>query len=135
MNHCKKCGNNIPDHATDCASAGFGDGCKKTLRSMTTSTVEEILNVIIELADASDDACLGTLSSNLMRELAQKALLALTTYGAEREAKGREALKAVRYMLEVWDEVLPEGWRENPNHVQSIFLQAVDSTPTPHHTE
>lgn len=56
----------------------------------------------------------------------------LLAYGAEREAKGAEALKAVRYMLEVWDEVLPEGWRENPNHVQSIFLQVVD--PTTHLT-
>jgi hypothetical protein len=31
MNHCKKCGNNIPDFASDCAGAGFGDCCGKTL--------------------------------------------------------------------------------------------------------
>lgn len=76
------------------------------------------------------------IGNNLILSDAEKRVAignVLTTYGAEREAKGREALKAVRYMLEVWDEVLPDGWRENPNHVQSIFLQVVD--PTTHLTQ
>jgi hypothetical protein len=27
MNHCNKCGNNIPDNTDTCEEAGFGDGC------------------------------------------------------------------------------------------------------------
>jgi len=34
MNHCKKCGNNIPDETETCEEAGFGEGCGNTLPTL-----------------------------------------------------------------------------------------------------
>lgn len=31
---------------------------------------------------------------------------------------------AVKYMIDVWDEVTGETWRERPDHVQQKFLEA-----------
>ena len=41
MNHCKNCGNNIPDETSTCAEAGFGDGCGKTLRGESEDLKKE----------------------------------------------------------------------------------------------
>ena len=35
-----------------------------------------------------------------------------------------KSVKAVKYMLSVWDEVLPDNWRDTPDHVQKKFLEA-----------
>ena len=35
-----------------------------------------------------------------------------------------KSVKAVKYMLSVWDEVLPDNWRNTPDHVQKKFLEA-----------
>ena len=32
--------------------------------------------------------------------------------------------KAVKYMIDVWDEVTGKTWRERPDHVQQKFLEA-----------
>ena len=32
--------------------------------------------------------------------------------------------KAVTYMIDVWDEVTGKTWRQRPDHVQQLFLEA-----------
>jgi hypothetical protein len=40
MNHCKNCGNNIPDTVNTCEEAGFGEGCgKKFADTINTDTI------------------------------------------------------------------------------------------------
>jgi hypothetical protein len=41
MNHCKNCGNNIPDDTSTCEEAGFGDGCGKTLGNTSLPYIEQ----------------------------------------------------------------------------------------------
>ena len=36
----------------------------------------------------------------------------------------RKVEKAVKYMISVWDEVTGKSWRNRPDHVQEIFLDA-----------
>ena len=35
-----------------------------------------------------------------------------------------KSVKAVKYMLSAWDELLPDNWRDTPDHVQKKFLEA-----------
>ncbi len=35
-----------------------------------------------------------------------------------------KAEEAVKYMISVWDEVTGKTWRDKPDHVQKIFLEA-----------
>jgi hypothetical protein len=35
-----------------------------------------------------------------------------------------KTIKAVKYMIAVWDEVTDKTWRQSPDHVQQKFLEA-----------
>jgi hypothetical protein len=35
-----------------------------------------------------------------------------------------KTIKAVKYMIDIWDEVTGKKWRERPDHVQQKFLEA-----------
>lgn len=64
MNHCKICGNNIPDGAEDCHQAGFGEGCMKTMANMTHPPQERRENVNTRCTNpkCTNERCVGCLA-------------------------------------------------------------------------
>ena len=36
----------------------------------------------------------------------------------------KKTKEAVKYLIDVWDEVTDKTWRDNPDHVQQKFLKA-----------
>ncbi len=106
MNHCKICGNNIPDEVEDCHQAGFGEGCMKTMRTMNQiPNIEEVNTREVEEMDIAM-ANLITKFQEFLHQQLQKARQDIHTSLVAAVKKGQ--LQAINNASSAGDKVLVE---------------------------
>ena len=102
----------------------FCEGAKWMRDNHLPSKGEEIIFTDMELLAIIDHAnSKGHITVKKNQHIVELILRALSL-SKDTPQKSDELVVALKYMISVWDEVTGKTWRETPDHVQQMFLEA-----------